>query len=271
MIRLDSTTRKLEVLLSGVVTAYQLPVVAAWSDATSSGYAGGGTPVLTNGVTPVTVVAAPAAGVVRDVDYLSIRNTDTMAATVTLRYNDNATTYELVKVLLDVGDHLSYTHAEGWRAWNSAGMFKLVGSTGTTGAIGPPGPSMYLDAEQGEDGPLGPPGIVRSLTPRVVTVADATSITANIDVTDICRQVNTQAGGTLTVNAPTGTLVDGQNLKLQIKCTNSQTFSWNAVFLGTATLTLPATTHGSTTTEEYLYVYDTAQTKWILSAVKGYY
>lgn len=101
---------------------------------------------------------------------------------------------------------------------------------------------------------------------RVVTIADGTSITIDADVTDLATQLNTQAAGTLTLNAPTGTPSEGQKLILKIKSTNAQTFSWNGIFDGSADLSLPTTTSGGGLTDYMGFIYDTNTTKWHLLA-----
>ena len=79
----------------------------------------------------------------------------------------------------------------------------------------------------------------KRITPRVVTVADATSITPDGDTSDVVYQLNTQATGTLTINAPTGTPVEGDTIILKLKATNVQTFSWNAIYRGGTDIALP--------------------------------
>jgi hypothetical protein len=49
----------------------------------------------------------------------------------------------------------------------------------------------------------------------------------------------------LTLNAPTGTPVNGQKLILRLRSTNVQTFSWNAAFAGSTDLALPVASSGS--------------------------
>jgi hypothetical protein len=101
---------------------------------------------------------------------------------------------------------------------------------------------------------------------RVVSLTDATSITINADTTDIAKQVNTQATGTLTINAPTGTLSDGQRIMLRLTSTNVQTFSWNAIFGGSTDMVLPTASSGGGK-EDYLgFIYDSVATKWHLIA-----
>lgn len=105
-------------------------------------------------------------------------------------------------------------------------------------------------------------GIVR----RVVSIADGTSITVNSDTTDLAVQTNTQTAGTLTINAPTGTPIDGQQIMLRIKSTNIQTFSWNAIFSGSTDSPLPIATSGSSKHDYLGFTYNTALAKWQLIA-----
>lgn len=104
-------------------------------------------------------------------------------------------------------------------------------------------------------------------TKRVVTATDATSITPNADTSDWTEQVNTQATGTLTINAPTGTPSNKQAWGLEIKSTNVQTFSWNAVFVG-GTTALPTATTGGGKIDLYTFVYSTTNSKWIFSGLQ---
>ncbi len=101
----------------------------------------------------------------------------------------------------------------------------------------------------------------RGITKRVVTASDATSITPNSDNADITYQANTQAAGTLTINADGGTPTNGQPWVLKVKCTNAQTFSWNGIFVG-GTVALPTTTTGSSKIDYYSFLYDTVGPKW---------
>lgn len=106
---------------------------------------------------------------------------------------------------------------------------------------------------------------------RVVTITDATSITVNADVTDVAAQLNTQAAGTLTINAPTGTLRDGQKLLFRIRCTNVQTLSWNAVFDGSTDLVLPTSTTGGSKFDYFGVIYNSTASKWdLIAKVQGF-
>lgn len=107
--------------------------------------------------------------------------------------------------------------------------------------------------------------INKAITPRVIVMADATSFTPTGDTADINTQVNTQAVGTLTGNAPSGTPMDGQKIRLFLKCTNVQTFSWNATYVGSATIPMPTTTTGAAKTDEFEFEYRFLNTKWNLT------
>ena len=97
---------------------------------------------------------------------------------------------------------------------------------------------------------------------RVVTAADGTSITVNATTSDMVTQANTQPGGTLTINAPTGSPTDGQRLTLRIRSTVSQTLSWNTVFAGSADITLPISSSGNGLYDYIGFMYNSTANKW---------
>lgn len=108
-------------------------------------------------------------------------------------------------------------------------------------------------------------------SPRVVDMADATSFTPTGNTADINTHTNTQAIGTLTANAPTGNPVQGQMLLLQLKTTNVQTFSWNAIYRGSNDVALPTASTGSSKTDKILFQYNATDTKWdIVAKSLGY-
>ena len=106
----------------------------------------------------------------------------------------------------------------------------------------------------------------KNITERVISIANATSITINADITDLATQANTQATGTLTINAPTGTPVDGQKLMLRLQSTNVQTFSWNAIFAGSTDLVLPSASSGSSKYDYVGFIYNSTAAKWQMIA-----
>lgn len=106
----------------------------------------------------------------------------------------------------------------------------------------------------------------KTVQARVVVIADATSITINADTTDVATQANTQAVGTLTVNAPTGTAVNGQKLILRLRSTNVQTFAWNAAFQGSTDIGLPTASSGATLYDYVGFIYNSTAAKWQMIA-----
>jgi hypothetical protein len=105
-----------------------------------------------------------------------------------------------------------------------------------------------------------------AITQRVVAIADGTSVTINADTTDIATQANTQALGTLTINSPTGTPVNGQKFIFRLRSTNVQTFSWNAIFAGSTDLPLPTASTGSSKYDYVGFIYNSTAGKWQLLA-----
>lgn len=111
----------------------------------------------------------------------------------------------------------------------------------------------------------------KTIKPRLVSLADATSITINCDTTDVATQINTQSVGNLTVNAPTGTPYDGQRLLLRIKSTNIQTYVWNSIFAGGVIVPLPVNSTGSSKYDYIGFMYNAAMAKWLSVAYTNSY
>lgn len=127
MIILDTTTRSLEVDLNAVVTTNQLPFVASYVDINQSTFAMSAMSTNTgasNSTTAVTLVAAPGATTSRQLKYLSIKNSDTVATTLWVQYNDNATLREIWKGTLAVNDTLVYVDSLGWNVLDTNGRIK---------------------------------------------------------------------------------------------------------------------------------------------------
>jgi hypothetical protein len=102
-------------------------------------------------------------------------------------------------------------------------------------------------------------------------LADGYTVSVNVDTTDLAVQTNTQATGTLTVSAPSGTPINGQKFILRLQCTNPQTFAWNSVFAGSTDLILPTATTGSSKYDYVGFIYNSTATKWqLLAKVFGF-
>lgn len=101
---------------------------------------------------------------------------------------------------------------------------------------------------------------------RTGFVASATSITPNMDLYDLVEQLNTQAAGTLTINAPTGTISDGQRLIIRIRSSNIQTFAFNTIYSGSSDMLLPSATTGFSKYDYMGFIYNATSGKWQMVA-----
>lgn len=124
---------KIQVVLAANVGTNQLPCYASYRD-TNSGttLVPGRALVNTNNTTVVDFVASPASGDQRGVDFISIQNTDSAAALVTVRYNASGTSYTLKNVSIGVGESLEYNTNEGWRVIANSGAVKHSLNQGST-------------------------------------------------------------------------------------------------------------------------------------------
>jgi hypothetical protein len=104
----------------------------------------------------------------------------------------------------------------------------------------------------------------KRIDPRVSSTTSASSITPDIASYD--QYCLTAQAATLTINAPTGTPVDGDKLIIRILDNGtSRTLSWNATYTVIGT-TLPT----ATTVNKMTYVgciYNAANTRWDVVAV----
>ena len=109
------------------------------------------------------------------------------------------------------------------------------------------------------------------LTPRIQSVATGTSITPNINSFDQVVQENVQGAGTLTLNAPTGTPVNGQKLIVRIQSTNAQVLSFNAIYRSSTDLSFPAATSGSSRIDYLGFIYNAQSVRWdMISKMFGF-
>jgi hypothetical protein len=104
----------------------------------------------------------------------------------------------------------------------------------------------------------------KRIDPRVVSAASASSLTPSIATADQYAYTALAAG--LTINAPTGTPVDGNKLIFRILDNGtSRTLTWNATYTAIG-VTLPT----ATTANKMVYVgciYNAANTRWDVIAV----
>jgi hypothetical protein len=127
MIILDTTTRTVEFKLGATVATNQLPFVVSYVDhIMGTSYTPATQHGNSNGTNVVTILSAPASGTQRSMKQLVIRNRDTVAATVTVEFNDNGTIRELYAPILQVGDTLQYEDVEGFSVVDINGQKKIA-------------------------------------------------------------------------------------------------------------------------------------------------
>jgi hypothetical protein len=129
MLRLDTVNRKLQIYLGAAVATNQLPVVVGYSDKATTTYVGSTKRSLTNGVTAVDICEAPAAATVRDIDLITVVNTDTAPATVTIVLDDNGTDAAAFTATLEIGSQINFTHGQGFKVIDSGGAPQIKKET----------------------------------------------------------------------------------------------------------------------------------------------
>lgn len=122
MMILDTVSRSLTVVLGGAANSVQPQFVVSYVDvAAPDFYSPGAEHGVTNDTTPVELLSAPAAGIVRQLKFASIFNADDMAVEVIVGYLDNVTTRIACSITLAVGSTLMYTDGEGFRVLDANG------------------------------------------------------------------------------------------------------------------------------------------------------
>lgn len=122
MIVLTATTDNIQAVLAGSATTNQPQCVTSWRDITTTDFTPGRTVINTNNTTDVNIVAAPAASTQRVVDLINIYNKDTVAATVTVKFDANGTEYILWKGTLAAGESVQYVEGHGWQVLSASGI-----------------------------------------------------------------------------------------------------------------------------------------------------
>ena len=123
MIILDSSVRKLQLVLAGAKASVDCPYVSSFVSMDTATYVPGSNNGVTNGVTAVDAVTAPSGGQ-RQIKMLTLFNQDTAAVTVSVIYNDNGTQRILYKCILQVGEALCYNDGEGFISLDASGSIK---------------------------------------------------------------------------------------------------------------------------------------------------
>lgn len=261
---LDTTSKVLQIKLGGTVATNQLQFTSSYADNNGTLFTEGNQNGVTNNSTAVTVTAAPASGYRRTIKSVTVTNTDTAPATITMQLYDGSNTYQVAVVTLAVNDVWTF-----YGTFDSAGNMKTSGSRGVTGITGVTGPTgaAGTNGVTGPTGPTGATGPSGSAIPRVASTTSSATPTPNADTTDLFEL--TAQAATAAFQAPSGTPQDGQKLIIQIYSGGTaQPLTWSTTgYTGSNGVTLPSTT----ATSQYAYLgfmYITANSvnKWALIA-----
>lgn len=124
---LDSTTKKLQIVLAGAKTTLDANWSASWEDTPNvggpyAGLSGGQAHGATNGATAVDLVPAPGAGVTRRLTSLWLNNSDTGTITLSIQIVDSSgpTTRVVWKGTRATLEQLSYENGAGFQAFSVA-------------------------------------------------------------------------------------------------------------------------------------------------------
>lgn len=132
---ISGANEKIQVVLGGAVTTAQLQCTASYHEVTSSGMTlpQSSNNVATNSTTDVDLVPVAGASKTNQITYLSVYNSDSVAALVTIKKDVSGTEWIIRKALLQVGDTLEFSREFGWKI-NSSSLqesYSLVEFTST--------------------------------------------------------------------------------------------------------------------------------------------
>ena len=208
MLVLDSTTKSIVATMSGTANTTNPSFVTAYSDNTGTVFTEGSSDGALNGISSVTLVAAPASSTRRLIKTIYISNIDTAAVTVTISYNDNSTLRQIAKVTLQVGD-----------TWSTDGTTDNTGSLKTTAG------SVNLSNVTGT---LTANGIVYASSTSVLTTGSALTFDGailGVNGVSVGRgagavATNTAVGASALAGSNSGS---GENVGVGINALNSNT------------------------------------------------
>ena len=219
------------------------------------------------------VTGSNVSGTVANATYATSAGSATTAGTVTTASQGNITSVGTLVSLSITGNTTSGNILTGGlvsATGNITGNYLAGNGSQLTGMYGNANVATYLPTYSGNLSPGNISSVAGTITgvviPKANTVTDGTSISINTDLADLFIQTNTQTAGTLTINAPSGTPVNGQKFMIRLSSTAIQTFSWNAIYVGSTDLPLPTASSGSGKYDYLGFIYNSTATKWQLLA-----
>lgn len=127
MIILDATNKSITATSDVAAATTEPNYVVSYVDVTTTTFTPGAADGVTNGTTPVTIVASPAGSTQRQVKFISINNVDTINHRITIKYVDGVNSRVMINWLLSVGDTLQFDANDGWRLLDVTGAYKSSG------------------------------------------------------------------------------------------------------------------------------------------------
>lgn len=113
--KLTTVNDKLQIVLGGNVTTYQLQCLTTYKVYTATTTVDGKVAINTNNTTDVDLAGAPSSGETYDIQNINVYNRDTVSATVTIKLDVSGTETILYKGVVGVNDVISWTAESGWK------------------------------------------------------------------------------------------------------------------------------------------------------------
>jgi hypothetical protein len=138
MIRLDTTNKSIRLYLDATVATNELQYVISYDSMKTSTvrvFTPGSSDGVSNGATPVTMLAAPIAGYFTNIKYISVYNSDTAQRAVNIELLDGSDRRMLLSSALQPGETIVYSDGSGWMLMGTDGSVHVT-TTGTQGASG---------------------------------------------------------------------------------------------------------------------------------------
>lgn len=130
MIRLDLTTRKLQVVMAGAKTTTEPSCTVSFYEENRDGNRTKGQTQISilNDTSDVDACAAPQQNFVRNIDSVDVYNADTVSQTITVKIDESGTDTILVKAVLAAGATLHHGDSPGWYV-TPTGNSAIAGTT----------------------------------------------------------------------------------------------------------------------------------------------
>lgn len=125
---LSTANDRIEIVTDASATTTEPVFTASYQDITSAGMTvpQSSSQGSTAGTTDTTLVAAPAASTNRQVTYISVFNSDTVARTIRIYKDVSGTEYNLCLTTLQVGDTLEWSRETGWHILSTSSQESVI-------------------------------------------------------------------------------------------------------------------------------------------------